>query len=107
MDINGLLEHRKAKDEFFATSHHSPLSHAEQHSFDGLAYYEPNPDLVFTVPVEPADGAEVTIQTSDGQQRVYRRDATATVEVDGAPVMIALYTTGQPGYFIPCPMSHP
>ena len=101
MDIDGLLEHRKAKDEFFATSHHAPLDHHHQEQFDGLAYYDPDPGLVFTVPVEPADNAAITIQTSDAQERVYHRDAWVNFEVEGEKATLAMYGTGQPGFFIP------
>ena len=47
------------------------------------------------------DGEEISIQTSDGQQRVYRRDARVSFEVDGESVTLAMYNTGQPGFFIP------
>lgn len=101
MDIDGLLEHRKNKDEFFATSHHAPLDNHYQETFEGLAYFDPDPVMVFTLPVEPADGENIKVQTSDGQERVYRREARVSFEVGGEVVTLALYTTGQPGYFIP------
>jgi len=101
MDIDGLLEHRKDKDEFFATSHHAPLDHQLQEVFDGLAYFDPDPGMVFTLPVEPADGESIKVQTSDGQERSYRREAHVSFEVDGEAVTLAMYTTGQPGFFIP------
>ena len=101
MDTETLLRQRKEKDEFFASSHHSPLDHHLQHDFTGLRYYEPNPDLVFTEEVEPADGDEVRVQTSDGQVRVYNRAATVTLDVDGSETTLTLYSTGHPGYFIP------
>ena len=101
MDIEALLQHRKAKDEFFATSHHAPLDHRQQEAFEALDYYEPDPDLVFTVEVEDGDRQSITIQTSDGRQRVYRRDGLVTIPLAGESVTITLYNTGQPGYFIP------
>lgn len=101
MDNETLLAHRSTKDRFFAESPGSPLPAAARTEFGGLHYYEPNPDLVFTVPVEPADGAEVTIQTSDGSQRIYRRLGTASFDVDGVPATLTIYSTGHPGLFIP------
>lgn len=101
MDTTHLIEHRRAKDDFFASSHHSPLDPDVRSSFDGLDYYPPNPDLVFHLPVEPADGAQVEVQTSDGRQRLYARSGRVTFEVDGRSVRLTLYSTGQPGYFIP------
>lgn len=101
MDTDQLLEHRRAKDEFFRTDHHSPIPHEQRHDFEGLSYFDPNPDLVFTLPVEPADGSEITVETSDGQQRAYRRAGKVGFEVDGEPVELTLYDTGHHGYFVP------
>lgn len=101
METRQLLQHREAKDEFFRDSHDSPLPHADRHDFAGLAYYEPNPDLVFTRPVEPGDGSKVSVGTSDGQERTYRRVGTTSFEVGGQEVELTLYDTGHPGYFIP------
>ena len=101
MDTAQLLEHRRAKDEFFRTSHHSPIPHEERHEFEGLVYYEPNPDLVFELQVEPAEGSEITVETSDNRQRVYRRVGKVSFEVDGEPAQLTLYSTGHEGYFVP------
>ncbi len=95
-----LLHHREQKDHFFAESPHSPFANAGK-TFTALTYYEPNPDLVFTVPLDPADGLSVQVGTTDGVERSYRRAATATVEIDQQPVMLTLYDTGQEGLFLP------
>ncbi len=96
-----VLAQRKAKDEFFASSDHSPLDRRALRRFDGLAYYPPDPALVFTVTPEPGDGALLQIQATDGDVRSYRRAAVAHFEVGGEPVSLALYDTGHPGYFLP------
>lgn len=101
VDIDGLLEHRRAKDEFFAKSEHAPLTPSEQAVFTGLIYFDPDPGLVFTLNPQPADNSEITVQTSDGQERVYRRVSTVAFDVAGQPVSLALYSTGHPGLFIP------
>ena len=101
MDTTTLLQHRQAKDEYFATDHGSPLDHARRPTFDGLRYYDPNPDLVFTVPVEPGDGAEVRVATSDGAEKVYRRLGRIAFDVAGQSAELTLYSTGHPGLFIP------
>ena len=101
MDIDELLEHRRDKDEFFRSSHHSPLEPADQVGFSGLAYFDPNPELVFTLNPEAADGSVVTVQTSDGQQRSYQRAAAVSFDVGDDEATLTLYSTGQPGYFIP------
>lgn len=101
MDTDLLLEHRKAKDEFFRTDHHSPIPHEQRHDFEGLSYFDPRPDLVFRLPVEPADGSEITVETSDGQERTHHRAGRVGFEVNGEPVELTLYDTGHPGYFVP------
>jgi len=101
MDIGALLEQRRAKDELFASSDHSPLDQHAQHRFEGLAYYEPNPELIFSLEVQPGDRSAVRIQTSDGQERIYRRAGTVNFEVGGEPARLTLYDTGHPGYFLP------
>ena len=101
MDTDTLTKYRANKDDFFGESHHSPLPHEARHDFAGLAYYPANPELAFTLPIEPADGSEVTVQTSDGATRVYRREGTVSFEVDGQQVALTLYSTGHDGLFVP------
>lgn len=101
MDTAALLRHRATKDEFFATSPRSPLPPGHGAGFDGLDYYDPDPDLVFTVPIEPGDGTEVRVQTSDGGERLYRRFGRVSFEVEGEPTSLTLYTTDHPGLFVP------
>lgn len=101
MNTVELLEFREAKDDFFRTSHDSPLTHADQRDFKGLNYYEPNPDLVFTLRVEPGDGSEVSFETSDNRVKTYHKAGTVQFEVDGEQAKLTLYQTGHPGYFVP------
>ncbi len=101
MDFTALLEDRKAKDDFFALSAHSPLEPEARAAFTGLSYFDPNPDLTYTVPIQEADGTEVRVQTSDGQERTYRRAAQARITVAGEPLDVTLYSTGHPGFFVP------
>lgn len=92
---------RLQKDEFFRLSHQSPLPPELQRGFGGLEYFDPVADLVFTVIPQPGDGAHLTIDTSDGQQRPYRRAAVASFDIAGEPVSLTLYDSGHPGYFVP------
>ena len=100
MDTAQLIDYRQSKDEFFRTSHDSPLTHADRHDFEGLDYYESNPDLVFTLPVDPGDGSEISFETSDNRIKTYRRAGKVRFEVDGEPAELPLYDTGHLGYFI-------
>lgn len=101
MNTREILEHRRAKDQFLATSHQSPLKPSTQNDFEGLAYFEPDEALVFTLEVEDADNGVVRVQTSDGQERVYRRAGKVSFEILGEPAELTLYDTGQEGFFIP------
>ncbi len=101
MDFAELLEFRREKDRFFASSHQSPLDHGDQHNFAGLAYFDPNSELVFRPAMEPGDGSEIRVQTSDGQERVFRRSGKVNFEVEGEAVILTLYSTENPGFFIP------
>ena len=101
MDTETLIRDRKDKDEFFKLSPHSPIPGEEQGSFGGLAYFEPNPDPVFTVRPELVEPSPVTIQTTTGDSRTYHRVLTAAVVIDDTEVTLALYSTGHDGLFLP------
>ncbi len=100
MDTQALLDYRNEKDETFAGPH-SPLEPRERGTFTGLSYYDPNPSLVFRLPIQPTERTRLTVQTSDGSQRVHERAGLVRFEVDGHEVSLALYDTGHPGYFVP------
>ena len=100
MNERKLREFRRQKDEFFK-SYESPLEYTDRTSFEGLSYYDPNPELVFTVPLEPGDNADIRIETTDGQVRLYKRAGTVAFEVNGQRLQLIAYDTGHPGYFIP------
>jgi uncharacterized protein (DUF1684 family) len=101
MDIEHLLEHRRAKDEQFATSETSPLEPGARETFTGLDYFSPRADLVFQVTPRPGDGSEVRIATSDQRERVYRRARVATLDIESSSVDLTLYDTGHHGLFLP------
>lgn len=99
--MNQLKKFRKAKDEFFKHDHHSPLTHEQQHHFQGLVYFPENPTLKLTVDVEECPvKEEVKIQTSTGDIQAYQRYGMLTFEVDGQPVALTLYSSGE-DYFLP------
>lgn len=101
MDVKDLLEHRRAKDDYFRTAHDSPLGHRDRSGFSGLDYFEARPDLVYTLPLRPGDGSEVRAQTSDHREKVFRKAGTVEFEVEGASVSLTLYDTGHAGLFVP------
>lgn len=99
--MDELTRFRHLKDEFLAHSDDSPLSPELRNEFQGLSYYPPNPNLALALPLEEADGSVITIQTTDGQTRTYRRAAKVRFTVDGQEAELTLFDTGQPGYFLP------
>jgi uncharacterized protein (DUF1684 family) len=100
MDTIALLAHRRDKDQIFR-SPNSPLAAASRSSFEGLNYYQPSAELAFLLEVEPIGRETVTVQTSDGQQRIHERVGVVRFEVNGALACLTLYDTGHPGYFLP------
>lgn len=101
MNAEQLLASRREKDEFFKASAYSPLTPEQQAAFDGLRYYDPNPDLDLVVNVESlADPDSVIFETTTGDTQHYRRYGTFTFQVDGQDVTLTLYV-GQHGYFLP------
>ncbi len=101
MNNSHLLDFRKQKDAFFKQADQSPLPAERRTDFEGLAYFPPNEDLVFEVELEPVEPTQIEIATTTGDVRTYLRVATATFAVDERPVMVALYSTGHEGLFLP------
>jgi uncharacterized protein (DUF1684 family) len=101
MDANTITSLRHDKDQYLRSDDRSPLPFEYRNSFSGLPYFDWRPDLVFTAALVEADGAEITIATTDGAARVYRRGAQITVDVAGAPQTLTLFDTGHPGLFLP------
>ncbi len=101
MNADTIDAFRANKDEYLRTNPHSPLPYEYRDSFDGLPYFDWNPALAFAAEIVAADGAEITIATSDGAERTYRRAAHVTVEIGGEQQTLALFDTGHPGLFLP------
>ena len=102
MSTTQILEFRANKDELFGGSHQSPIPHEDRHDWGGLNYFEPNEALSLTLPIAEGDESTLSVQTSDGQERVYRRVGRVTFEVEGETATLTLLgTDGQPGLFLP------
>jgi uncharacterized protein (DUF1684 family) len=79
-----LREHRAEKDRFLAEHRQSPIPPEERDSFDGLPYFEPDPDYRVEATVTVHDDPEtVEMDTSDGRTIEYRRVVTFHVDLDG------------------------
>ncbi|PSQ15204.1 hypothetical protein BRD02_07115 [Halobacteriales archaeon QS_8_69_73] len=80
-----LRSYRDRKDEQFAGGRGSPLPPDERAAFDGLDYFEPDPDYRVAATVEVLDGEEtVTMETSTEGERLYDRAARLRFEVPDA-----------------------
>lgn len=92
---------RAEKDQFFKRHPQSPLSPDQQSLFNGLRYYDYNPDLVLEVTVEPVlSDREIAIETTTGEIRRYRRYGRFTFTVDGETAQLTIYDSPH-GYFLP------
>lgn len=98
---NPLLEQRRQKDQFFKTHPQSPLSPGQQQLFQGLSYYDPNPDLDLTVTATVFDQKEeVQVQTTTGEMRWYRRYGEFSFLVGEEMARLTIYQTPH-GFFLP------
>jgi len=96
-----LNDFRNSKDQFFRFDHHSPLTHEQQHHFEGLNYFPENTELrkAVTVDVFPEKEA-VTIQTSTGDVQTYQRYGRFEFTVDDQKAALTIYSSGE-DYFLP------
>ena len=99
--MESLNEFRKSKNQFFKYDHHSPLTHEQQHHFEGLNYFSENPELRKTVHVDVfPEKEEVTIQTSTGDFQTYTRYGRFEFTVDDQKTALTVYSSGE-DYFLP------
>jgi uncharacterized protein (DUF1684 family) len=94
--MSELDEFRSEKDAFFRDHPQSPLAPAQRSSFAGLEYFPENADLVVRsdLVTDGVDLAErIVMQTTTGDEQVYRRAGIVTFEVDGEPARLTLYSS--------------
>jgi uncharacterized protein (DUF1684 family) len=94
--MSELEEFRAAKDAFFRHDPRSPLTPEQRSTFEGLQYFDPNPDLVIRAPFE-TEGIDpnerIVMQTTTGGQRAYRLAGKVRFEVDGEPAELTLFAS--------------
>ena len=99
--MSKLKEFRHSKDDFFASHPQSPLTPEQKREFNGLNYFEENPDLQLEVELEKfPDQQQVVIQTSTGQTQTYTRYGKFKFAVDGQEAELTLYSSDH-GFFLP------
>src|SRR4030067_3329956 len=99
--MHDMEESRRQKDEFFRSSHHSPLLPEQKADFHGLRYFPPNPELELAVEVERFPQAdEVLMQTNTGDVQRYTRFGRFTFQVGDEEAALTIYRN-ENGYFLP------
>ncbi|QLD86310.1 DUF1684 domain-containing protein [Natronomonas halophila] len=80
-----LQSYRAQKDDQFASSRQSPLPPEEREDFDGLDYFDPDPDYRVEATVELVDSDEtVTMETTADGEQLYERAARLHFELADA-----------------------
>lgn len=99
--MDDLIEFRRQKDDFFRDDSHSPLTPDQQEQFDGLRYFEPNPELDLTVEVDEFDEKDtLQMETTTGGVQTYQRFGSFEFEVDGEAAELTIYHN-ENGFFLP------
>jgi uncharacterized protein (DUF1684 family) len=94
--ISQVQEFRKGKDEFFATSHDSPLAHGKTGSFKGLRYFSPDPRYKILANLHRYDNPEkVTMTTSKGTRQQFHRLGYFEFDIEGKKVKIQAYKSAE------------
>ena len=87
-----IQQERNDKDNFLRTSPDSPLSKEEKEKFGGLNYYAINETFKVEATLEPVSSNEVvTMATSDGKEKRYRKYAHAKFQLSGKALQLVLY----------------
>jgi uncharacterized protein (DUF1684 family) len=88
-----LERHRERKDDFFATERQSPIPADQRDAFDGLSYFEPDPDYRVEASLDPVESDEtVVMDTTVDTEQEYERVAELRFELDGEPLSLVGYT---------------
>src|SRR6266571_6654620 len=87
---------RKGKDEFFATSHDSPLAHGKTGSFKGLRYFSRDPRYKILATLHRYHNPEkVTMTTSKGTRQQFHRVGYFEFDIEGKKVKIQAYGSAE------------
>jgi uncharacterized protein (DUF1684 family) len=91
--------HREHKDEFFATERQSPIPPEERDAFDGLSYFEPDPDYRVEADVELVVSDDtVSMDTTVDTEVEYERVARLHFALNGQEqTLVAYQQADEPG----------
>jgi uncharacterized protein len=90
--IRQVQDFRKGKDEFFATSHESPLAHGNTDSLKMLRYFPPDPKYKVQVTLHKYDNPEkISMNTSKGTRQQFHRLGYFEFDIEGKKVKLHAY----------------
>ncbi len=92
-ELSELEGFRKDKDQLFGHEPESPLTDEQKKDFNGLKYFDPNPDLIFkNLKLEPLEGEQVVqIKTSAGDTEPYKKIGKITLDISGQKGSITVF----------------
>ena len=94
--IRQVQDFRKGKDEFFATSHESPLAHSKTHAIKMLRYFPPDPKFkVYTILHKYDNPERVPMTTSKGTRQQFHRLGYFEFEIEGRTVKLQAYKSAE------------
>jgi uncharacterized protein len=100
-----LLRFRVQKEEFMLHSRDSPFAHSDQHRFQSLKYFEPDPAFRFEASlVRYRTESSVMMTTSVGERQLFSTEGRFDLVVGGQPVQLQAYQSVErddPNLFIP------
>lgn len=85
------LQWRQARDELFASHPQTALDPEELENFDGLVFFDYDPDWRVEATVEPVPEEELAIGHSDEGFTAFRRFGEVEVELHGVELSLSLY----------------
>ena len=102
--LDELEQHRADKDEFFREHPQSPIPHDQREAFEGLTYFEPDPDYRFEVESREHETKEtITVATTTEGERDYVEWGEFEFTVDGNGCTLQVYSRGpdDEGFWLP------
>lgn len=90
--VQQIEQERKEKDQFFETHPQSPIPQADRESFDGLAYFPPDPSYRFELELDEHDNPEtISVETTHDGVREYLRWGEFQFEIDDEAATLQAY----------------
>jgi hypothetical protein len=99
-----LDEHRQSKDRYLRDHPHSPLPPERREGFEGLDYFDPNPDYRVEATFAPDDRRErITVRTSTEGEREYVQWGELHFTLGGERRCLRVYRQNpdEAGYWLP------